>query len=197
MSGALAVAAATAVLVDLLENRLIQHEVANSIGAVAVTALPPDRITLGADERNSLNLFLYRVSADTRWRRETASDREGTVRSVPPLGLSLHYLLTAYGEHEYDAEILLGHGIQALHETARLDSAAIAAALVPTGDTGRHVAPARAALAAYDSTNLRQLCIAPEFLSMEDMSRLWSSLQARYRPSMAYAVSAIVIGVST
>jgi Pvc16 N-terminal domain len=195
VSGALAVASATAVLVDLLENRLIQREVANSIGSVTVTALPPDRISIGADERSGLNLFLYRVSADTHWRREESSSRDSAARAAPPLGLHLHYLLTAYGEREYEAEILLGYAMQALHETPRLDNAAISASLVPAADAGHHVTPTRAALAAYDSAGLQQLCIIPEFLSMEDMSRLWSSLQARYRPSMTYLVSSVAIGV--
>ncbi len=189
MSGALAVAAATVVLVDLLENRLIQREVANTIGALTMTALPPDRITVGADERSGLNLFLYRVTANTRWRHDASP------RVVSPLSLDLHYLLTAYGEREYEAEILLGYSMQALHETPRLDSEAIGTALAPGSGSGRHLSPIRAALAAYDRAGLIQLTISPEFLSMEDMSRLWSSLQARYRPSMAYTVSAVVIEV--
>jgi hypothetical protein len=189
VNGALALAAATAVLVDLLENRLIQREVANSIGAVAVTTLPPDRISVGADEQSGLNLFLFRVSADTRWRRN------GSPRDLPPLSLHLHYLLTAYSQREYEAEILLGYAMQALQETPQLDSTNIAAALTSDA-SGRHLdSPIRAALATYDRAGLQQLTISPEFLSLEDMSRLWSSLQARYRPSMTYTVSSVAIEV--
>ena len=189
VNGAIALAAATAVLVDLLENRLIQREVANSIGAVAVTTLPPDRIAVGTDEQSGLNLFLFRVSADTRWRRN------GTPQNVPALALHLHYLLTAYSQREYEAEILLGYAMQALLETPRLESTAIAAALASDA-AGRHLdSPIRAALATYDRTGLQQLTITPEFLSLEDMSRLWSSLQARYRPSMTYTVSSVTIEV--
>lgn len=56
MSSALALAAVTSVLVDLLENRLIQREVTASVGAVQVSAPPLDKMAVGADERAGLNL---------------------------------------------------------------------------------------------------------------------------------------------
>ncbi len=95
MSSALAIASVTAVLKSLLDNRLVEQGAPASVGDVSVTALPPDRITTGADERSQLNLFLYRVT--------------------------------------------------------------------------------------------------PEFAGSEETSRLWSALQARYRPSAAYKVSTILL----
>ncbi|NJL42069.1 MAG: DUF4255 domain-containing protein [Leptolyngbyaceae cyanobacterium SM1_4_3] len=62
MSNTLAIAAVTAMLKDILENRLANHAVAISIGDLLVTALPPDRISVGSDERPQLNVFLYQVS---------------------------------------------------------------------------------------------------------------------------------------
>jgi hypothetical protein len=62
VNGALALAVATACLVGLLENKLIQWEVANSSGAVVVTSLPPGRISVGADEQSRLNRFLFRMT---------------------------------------------------------------------------------------------------------------------------------------
>src|SRR6266540_6897560 len=44
MSSALVIASMTAVLKSLLDNRLIEHGVAATVGDVSVTALPPDRI---------------------------------------------------------------------------------------------------------------------------------------------------------
>ena len=41
MSGALAVAAVSAVLKDLLDNRVAKPDIASSVGDVTVTALPP------------------------------------------------------------------------------------------------------------------------------------------------------------
>src|SRR2546423_8323610 len=123
MSSALGIAAVTAVLKNLLDNRLIEQGVAASLGDVSVSALPPDRIATGADERSQLNLFLYRVTPNTGWRRSSVSlgdshngqngrnGRDGEAKRAPPapLALDLHYLLTAYGEQDFQAEILLGY----------------------------------------------------------------------------------------
>ena len=50
MSGPFAIAAVTAVLKDLLNNGLVDHDL-SSVGNVAVTALPPDRISDNADSK--------------------------------------------------------------------------------------------------------------------------------------------------
>ena len=55
MSTALAIASVTAVLKDLLNNGVIDHDLAAHVGEVVVSALPPDRIdALGtpADQRS-------------------------------------------------------------------------------------------------------------------------------------------------
>ena len=36
-----------------------------------------------------------------------------------------------------------------------------------------------------------RLRVSQEFLSFEEMSKLWSVMQARYRPSVTYEVSAV------
>src|SRR5437660_7926311 len=125
MSSALGIAAVTAVLKNLLDNRLIEQGVAASLGDVSVSALPPDRIPTGADERSQLNLFLYRLTPNSGWRGRTTADgngngapTRGAAQAVGPrpLALDLHYLVTAYGEQDLQAEILLGYAIQTLHE---------------------------------------------------------------------------------
>jgi hypothetical protein len=58
------------------------------------------------------------------------------------------------------------------------------------------MSPARAALAAsgvLDSSG--DLRIRQEFLSFEEISKLRSALQARYRPSVAYEVSAVTMPI--
>lgn len=62
MSNALSTAAVTGVIKYLLENGLVSDAIAASVGDVIVTAIPPDRITVGTDERAQLNLFLYQVT---------------------------------------------------------------------------------------------------------------------------------------
>ena len=234
MSSALGIAAVTAVLKNLLDNRLIEQGVAASLGDVSVSALPPDRIPTGTDERSQLNLFLYRITPNSKWRAapangathagtalesaHTASTKDSArgaaprtsthadsadsptppdVPPRPPLALDLHYLLTAYGEQDLQAEILLGYGIETLHSAATLHREAIRNALAAITSTGSTavIPPARAALAATQlGDSVAAIDIAPEFLSTEEVSRLWSTLQARYRPSAAYKVSTVLIG---
>ncbi|MBV9282653.1 MAG: DUF4255 domain-containing protein [Chloroflexi bacterium] len=193
MTSALAIAAITSVLKDLLDNRLAQRGVAGDIGDVTVTALPPDRIPIGAEERTQLNLFMYRVTPRTRWRPAPNGNGAGF---APPLELDLHYLLTAYGEEDLHAEIVLGYAVQLLHETPVLSRDAIRTTLTPASQNGssRVLAPARAAVSASSlADQLEQITICPEFLSMEETTKLWSALQAHYRPSAVYEVSAVLI----
>lgn len=200
MSSALVIASVTAVLKNLLDNGLIQHGIAASLGDASVTVLPPDRIPVGTEERAQLNLFLYRVTPNTGWRNsvQAKSNGNGTAPPAdrPPLALDLHYLLTAYGEQDLQAEILLGYGMQLFHHTNTLDPPAMRQGIAATGPKGTAgaLSPARSALAAADlADGSPQITIFPEFLSTEETSKLFSMLQARYRPSAAYRVSTVLI----
>ena len=191
MSSALAIASVTAVLKYLLGNALIQQSAATSMGDVTITALPPDRIPTGAEERTQLNLHLYRLTPNSGWRRSAVLQQER--QDTLPLALDLHYLLTAYGERDFQAEVLLGYAIECLYETSVLTGEAIRSALASTSSSnGSSVVPA--VLSASTLTDqLEQIKISPEFLSMEEMSKLWSSLQTRARLSITYQVSVILI----
>jgi len=190
MSSALALASVTAVLKDLLENGLARGSVTSKIGGdTSVSALPPDRVTAGADEKPQLNLYLYAVTANTRLQRERPSNGR-------PLALDLHYLLTAYGAQDFQTEILLGYALQLLHDTPVLERERIRKTIgtLSHGKDHRVVPPTLAALAASTlADTVERIEIAPEFLGGDDMSKLWTTLQAKYRPSAAYKVSAVVI----
>ncbi len=196
MSSALAIAATTFLLKDLLDNRLIAQGLTSSLGEVSVTALPPDRVPVGAEERSQLNLFLYRITPYTAWRGSRVGNGAANGRvavAAPPLTLDLHYLLAAYGEHDFHAELLLGVAMQVLHQTPVLSAATIQSVLT-TGVSAGSSSPLRAALAAASVNDGGEgVTIEPEFLSSEETSKLWSALQARYRPSASYKVSAVVL----
>jgi hypothetical protein len=183
------------VLKSLLENAFVEQGLAAQLGDAQISALPPDRVPIGADERSQLNLFLYRLTPNTRWRAASNGHR---ATSGSELLLDLHYLLTAYGDQDLVAEILLGHAIQVLQSITRLDSAAIRTALGANSRNGAAVllSPPRAVLAtaAASATDLlTEITVAPEFLGTEELSRIWTALQARYRPSATYKVSAALI----
>jgi hypothetical protein len=196
VTSALAIASVTYLLKDLLDNRLVQHGITASVGDVTVTALPPDRITTGTDERSQINLFLYRVTPHTAWRGGLSGPEEnGAHAHRATLALDLHYLITAYGERDFQAEILLGSAMQLLLETPVISREMIRTAL-PAGKSGRggNLPPLQQTLATAElAEQVDEIRLIPEFLSTEEASRLWSALQAKYRPSASYKVSTVYI----
>jgi uncharacterized protein DUF4255 len=198
MSNALAIAAVTAVLRDLLNNGLIAHDLASVVGVVNVTAKAPDLIKTGNEESAQLNLFLYHMTPNAGWRNVglPSRDARGDLLTNPPLALDLHYLLSAYGAQDFATEILLGYAMQILHETPVLAREAIRVALAPVSPvTGGVLPPAYQALSAADlADQIEQIKICPETLNLEELSKLWSAFQANhFRPTAAYHVSVVLI----
>ncbi|NJL62410.1 MAG: DUF4255 domain-containing protein [Methylacidiphilales bacterium] len=202
MSNALSIAAVTAVLKDLIENGLVKDAIATSVGDVVVTALPPDRITQGTDERAQINLFLYQITQNRNadWvseeYRNKRSRQLGDARQNPPLALDLHYLLTAYGAKDFQAELLLGYAMQLLHDTPVFSRELVETALKNAAkvNTSSVLSQALTSVSIADvAENIGQIKVSPEFFNMEDTSKLWSSLQTNYRPSAAYQVSMVLI----
>lgn len=198
MSTALAIAGVTAVLRDLLRDGMIDHDVSSSVGSVTVSASPPDRvIPANGAEGTQINLFLHQVTPNAAWRNKGLPSRDapGAQRLTnPPLALDLHYLISAYGAEDLHAEILLGYAMQLLHETPVLSRAAIRKALSPSPDVGTTLPPALRALADCGlADQVEQIRITPATMGSEEMSRLWSALQAHYRPTAAYHVSVVLI----
>ena len=196
MSSALAIAAVTASLKDLLNDGLMDHDL-STLGSFAVTAQPPDRVTTGATENNQLNLFLYQVTANSGWRNVDlpSRGRDGTRLTSPPLALDLHYLLTAYGAQDLNAEVLLGYAMQVLHENPVLTRQQLRTALgAPAPVDGTLLPGPFGTLSAIDlADQVEQIKLTPVYLGSDDLSKLWTAMQARYRPSMAYSVSVVLI----
>ncbi|GJQ57401.1 MAG: DUF4255 domain-containing protein [Candidatus Scalindua sp. AMX11] len=199
MSTALAIASVTHVLMDLLNNGLIDQDITSAIGTnVTVTALPPDRIdTTPANEQSQLNLFMYQTTPNLGWRNVGLPSRDVQGERVinPPLAIDLHYLLTAYGAHGLHTDILLGYGMQLLHETPVLVRDAIRRSLTVTSVSGGGLLPlALRALATSElAEQVEQIKITPESLNTEEISKLWTAFQAKFRPTAAYKASVILI----
>ncbi len=195
MSGALALASATSVLKGLLNHVATEDDVTAIAGDVTISALAPDLIATDNSAPSRLNLFLYEVTPNLGWRNVglRSHDDRGERLSNPPLALDLHYLLTAYGAQDFHAEALLAAGMQRLHETPVLTRQAIRGALTPIAAGG--VLPAElAALATSDlADQIEQIKICPNFLSLENASKLWSVMKAPYRPSVGFQVSVVLI----
>ena len=192
MSNGYALAAVTAVLRSRLNHHLIAAGLSGAIGDFTVSALPPDRIPLGAAEPTQLNVFLYQVSPNQAWRNVNlpATDSAGASVDAPPLGLDLHYLLTAYGPNMFVGEIVLGHALRALNDEPVLDRDVIRAALNPAAPDPT-LPPVLQGSGLADQ--VEQIRLSPTVMTPEELSKLWSALQAHYRPTACYEVRVVVI----
>ena len=200
MSSALAIAGVSAVLADLLNNGVVNQDLTATLGTVKVSAKPPDRVAPGSGaDPNQLNLFLYHVAPNPGWRNTALPSRDGDGARLtnPPLALDLFYLLTAYGEKDFYAEILLGYAMQLLHETPVLTRDAIRTALRSGSNQpvdGSILPSTFQQLVADDlAEQVEQIKIIPQAMSTEEMSKLWTALQTSYRPTAAYQVSVVLI----
>jgi hypothetical protein len=194
MSNAFAIAAVTAALKAALRNALAAPGLDAALGGPpTVSAIPPDRINAaGGADPNVLNVFLYAVSSNTGWSNTQLPSRDAHGERVasPPLSLDLQYLLTAFAATDYGAEILLGHGMQALHEAPFFTRQWLR-------DVLKSNPPANDIPAVLETTGLaeqiEQIRITPKPLSLDEISKVWTALQGRYRPTAAYLVTVVLI----
>lgn len=195
MSKALAIASVTYVLKDLLHSGLIDQDVMGTLGGnVIVTALPLDLIDPSdPNQPSQLNLFMYKVTPNQGWSNVGLPSHSATGERLtnPPLALDLHYFLSAHGVHELHGEILMGYGMQILHETPVLARDAIRKALAPSGGG---LPPELQVLSTSElAEQVEQIKITPEFLNTEEISKLWAAFQAKYRPTAAYQATVVLI----
>jgi hypothetical protein len=198
MSSPLAIAGVTAVLRDLLNDGLINHDVSGMIGGnVSVRAMPPDRLLgAGAPADPVLNLFLYKVNTNVGWANVGLPERASDGRRIAPrpLGLNLHYVLSAFGLEDLHDEILLGYAMQILHDHPVILRAEITAALTPSPAVAAGLPPALQAQANTElEQQVEQITITRDDIATEEMYRIWAATQVSYRPSTAYQVSVVLM----
>jgi hypothetical protein len=198
MSSALAIAGVSAVLQFYLSN--LYTPVSSLFGGtVTVSAKAPDIVqeafTAGSPE-NQVNLFLHQVTHNVGWRNQDlpSVDADGRRRLTnPPLALDLHYLLTAYGSEDWQAEALLGFALLMLHENPVLTRNDISTAIakLPTNDPSNPLSTPLGAVGLADQ--IEMLKITPATLGREEMAWLWTALKADYRPTFPFQVSVVLI----
>ena len=193
MSSAMALAAVTAILKEKMFNFLVAHDASSAVGAWAVSAVSPDTINPAALGTNQLNIFLYQVTPNHGLRNADLPTRswEGDLQFRPVLSLDLHYLITAYAKNDMHAEGLLGYAAQMFHLMPLLTRDEIRKVEIDWNVPGDNfkIAVARAGLSAQ--TEL--IKFTPQPLSSEEISKLWAAFQSRYRPTIAYQASVVLI----
>jgi hypothetical protein len=165
-------------------SQLIESQIKLSVSAAKVTLLPPGD-TLPEDV--GVNLYLYRVvespfARNDPWRGNGSrgpSDR-------PPLALQLHYLLTPLGKaSEATAasgdvtHTMLGVAMVALHEHPVLN------------DVHIEGFDADAALSEHLRDSYEQVKVTLSAVGIEELSKIWATINKPYRLSVAYEVSLV------
>lgn len=178
MSNALAIAAVTATLEAILGKAVTSDPDLND---TQMTALPLDKAR-GSITTNQLNLFLYQILPDAAWRNmNVPSQVKPGETGMPPLALTLHYLMTAYARENDTSEPfdhhLLGKAMSVLYDHALLGPDEIKLALPGSGL----------------ERQAERVRITLQPLSVEEISKLWTGFATQYRLSVGYEVSVALI----
>lgn len=194
MSTALAIAATTRVLGALIDQTITNADVSGVLGSGPpyLTSRAPDQLETGSAETVQLALFLYHVTRNQGWTEVGLPSRDSSGNPInrPPLALDLHYLLIAYGDSEYAPQILLGLGMQALHETPFLYREQITSVFTPPPPLN----PIDGVLATAElAEQVEMIKVTPEPLSTEDLSKLWTAFGSKFRPCAGYEATVVLI----
>lgn len=116
------------------------------------------------EDATRITLYLYRITVNEYTRQQ----RPGTLppSRQPPLGLDLHYLLTAWASTPQAEQLPLAWAMRQLYLHPVLD----ASSLSPEANWGPD----------------EVLQMIPAELSNEDMMRIWDALDPPYRLSVSY-----------
>lgn len=194
MTTSLGIAAATAVLRRLLANAIPLSDLGGVIGDIDVSVMPPDLVSPPENGKGRLNLFLYQMLPNPGWRNAGQPSHDATGRRVsnPPLALDLHYMLSAYGTDDVHAQILLGYSALLLHQTRGLSRETIRDTFRPPGGGPQPPLDRLLSTSGLDAQEeILKLSLLP--LSIDDISRLWAVLGEKYRPSIAFSATVLLM----
>lgn len=185
MSNALAIAAVTETLVQVLQGALTGINLGSS---PHVTNLRPDQQT--ALPPVGVNVFLYQIAPNPYLRNADLPTRktDGTLLQRPQAAVDLYYLLTFYGDDsKLEQQRLLGAVVRELHAHPTLTRSMIASV---EQNTAFLSVPDRADL----DKQPELIRFTPINFSLEELSKLWSFLlKTDYVLSTAYVASVVLI----
>ncbi|HTQ30648.1 MAG TPA: Pvc16 family protein [Opitutaceae bacterium] len=194
MSDYLAVAGISAILKQTLIDALALNGPSSILDmATPVTVGPPDLVTTGTEELVQLNLFMYYASHNAAFRNLClpSVDSQGNKLTNPPLALNLHYLISAYGKNEFDAEIILGWAMKVFHDNPIYNQNDINNLLAEM--SGSSVPEVQLLIQTTLATQVESIKVTPESLSNEEIARLWMAFQTHYRTTTSYQVTVVLI----
>lgn len=150
-------------------------------GAAATVSTKPPSVARVGENGEQINIFLYSTHYNPAFSNfPIPGEARSGENAHPPLPLVLKYLITAYGTNDDDisGQQLMGRAMSILHDHPLLGRSDIEGI---TPDSGLQ-------------QQIERVRITPDTLSLDDMSKLWSSFQsAEYRLSTGYQVSVVLI----
>jgi hypothetical protein len=176
---------AIATVTEALHQLLLKKSPGDTT-SVDVSVEPPD-LAIKYDHPNpTLNIFLYQVTLNMGYRNSDLPARniEGVLVKRPLLGLDLHYMITALGPNDLQAQMALAIAMRILHETPVLTRDFISQTIQNTE-----------ILKDSDlADQIERVKITHQNLSLEEMTKLWSSFfQTNYRISTTYQATVVLL----
>jgi hypothetical protein len=164
----------------LLHSQLVQAS-----ASAVVTLLPPGE---NLPAVSGVNLYLYRVvESPSSKNRPWPGDRVTPASARPALGLDLSYLLTPLGTRPDDASFQVGDDAHTMLGVAMLtlqENPVLNDVHIPGFD-------ADAVLPAFLLNGFEQIKVTLAPTSLEELSKIWATINQPYRLSVAYDVSLV------
>jgi len=162
---------------SILGNRLTAG--LSSLGPPAPVAELHDLASLPPHDPPRVTLFLYDIVEDAAVRnRAKTTDIVGSEVRIrrPPLGVSLHYMMTAWGGDRATEQRLLGRVLQVMYDDAIIDGPELSGELAGT-------------------TAALRVSLCPTRL--DDRARVWWAIGQPYRLSVNYEVRVVDIDATS
>lgn len=119
-----------------------------------------------------VNLYLYQVLENEFSKNQPWLTRPTGELNYPPLALDLFYLLTPYASDTLSAHQVLSHAMKVLYENSIVRGSQLAESL---------------------RLSVEQLAIVLCPMQLEELTRIWNSLQTPYRLSVVYEVRIVLV----
>jgi hypothetical protein len=180
--------------------RMLLHSQLVRASSSAVVSLLPPGDTL--PQVSGVNIYLYRVAESPFTKNQPwPGDRATAPSDRPALGLQLHYLLTPLGTQPDDtsfrlgddAHTMLGLAMLTLQENPILNNAHLPALPASGGLNATDGFDADLVLPPYLLNSFEQIKIMLSPAGIEEISKIWATINQPYRLSVAYEVSLVEI----
>jgi len=119
-----------------------------------------------------LSIYLYRITENASTKNQVPAQGDGAQLRKPPLALDLHYLVTPLVGTVTDQQIILGKVMQILYDRAILQGTDLTGSLASSGQTLR---------------------VILNTVPLEELTRVWQSMEMSYRLSVVYLVRVIMV----